>query len=106
MRRSSADPLGLGALVSSSWQITRGAKQNRVREMRGGARVAGTRRNVDTSPQRAKRQSSNGEHVVWTVVSISVRADDLRAIDARADELGVSRSAFLVRAGLADIPPK
>ena len=92
--------------MASTWQITHGVKSNRVREMRGGARVRGVRRVLDPSPQRAKRQSSDGGAVVWTVVSVSVRADDLRTIDARADELGVSRSAYLVRAGLDDTSAK
>lgn len=85
--------------MASTWKIVRGVKTNKVRGDRRG-RPRGPRRTVDVSPQRAKRQHSQGAEDLWTQICISVRVADLREIDDRADALGLSRSAYLVRVGL------
>ena len=101
--------------MASSWKITRGIKTNRVRRGRNPDKSAGdrgrrrdldgkkkgVRREYETSPQRAViRQRSQGAKDLWCQISISIRAEDLRAIDDLADVLHLSRSAFLVQSGL------
>lgn len=92
-----------------SWTVVRGVTTNRIR---GGRKIAAsspnrgarTRSTVpirDASPQRAKlSQRSRSPRELWTTISISIRVTDLLAIDARADELGLSRSRFMTEAAL------
>lgn len=97
-----------------NWKIARGIKTNRVKRGRArrpddlgrrvdldGKKRGKKRRRVE--PQRAvrlARQNQTGAGDVWTTISISIRAEDLRAIDDLADVMRLSRSAFLVRSGL------
>ena len=81
--------------MASSWKITRGVKRNRIDRVR-----KSRARTLDVSPQRAvARQRSTGEEI-WTQICLSAKASDLSAIDDRADELGMSRSAFMIKAAL------
>jgi hypothetical protein len=70
-------------------------KTNRVRGAHARPRGA-----FDPSPQRAKlqRQRTRKAGELWTVISISIRVDDLLAVDRIAERLGMSRSMLLVEA--------
>lgn len=84
--------------MPASFRIVRGIKQNRVK------RVKWREGKYDRSPQRAKlRRNQAAPGASWTAISVCLPVDALIAIDARADEMNMSRSAYLVWRALATV---